>query len=82
MTISDIQAQMMLSNGSMGFLTSTVDERKDEKLCPTKVPVMQDFVKVFLEELPELPPERKISFEIELLSRTGPISKVPYEWLL
>ena len=33
---------------------------------------------VFLEELPGLPPDRAISFEIELLPRTAPISKAPY----
>ena len=33
---------------------------------------------IFPEELPGLPPVREISFEIELLPGTGPISKAPY----
>ena len=50
MIILAMQAQMMLSNECMGFLTSTVDKRKDEKLYPTKVPVVKDFVEVFPKE--------------------------------
>ena len=39
---------------------------------------MEKFIEVFFEELSGLLPERKISFEIEFLSETGPISNVPY----
>ena len=44
MIISTMQAQRMLSNECMGFLTSIVDNRKDKKLYPTKLPVVKDFV--------------------------------------
>ena len=33
---------------------------------------------VFLEDLPGLPPEREIEFEIELLPRTTSILQAPY----
>src|SRR5262249_34899281 len=36
------------------------------------------FPDVFPEELPGLPPEREIEFEIEVLPGTAPISKAPY----
>jgi hypothetical protein len=39
---------------------------------------VRDFVDVFLEELPGLPPDREIEFTIDLLPGTGPISKAPY----
>ena len=68
----------MLSSGCMGFLASAVDRSKEEKLDPTNVPVVKEFVEVFPEELPGLPPMREISFEIELLLGTGPISKALY----
>ena len=37
---------------------------------------------VFLEELPQLPPQRQIDFEIELISRSQPISKELYRMAL
>jgi hypothetical protein len=36
------------------------------------------FLDVFLEELPGLPPDRKIEFVIELVPGTAPIFKRPY----
>ena len=55
-----------------------MDTTKTNKLQPKDVPIVQDFLEVFPEELPGLPPEREISFEIELLPGTAPISKAPY----
>ena len=40
--------------------------------------VVCKFPDVFSEELPRLPPNREIEFEIELLPRMTPISKAPY----
>ena len=45
---------------------------------PEDVPIVRDFLEVFPEELPGLPPDREIEFVIELLSGTAPISKAPY----
>ncbi|KAL5564975.1 hypothetical protein UlMin_028139 [Ulmus minor] len=42
------------------------------------VPIVKNFVDVFPKELPSLPPDREIQFEIELLPGTAPISKAPY----
>ena len=70
--------QRMLANGCMCFLASSIYKRKEKKLDLTEVLVVIEFVKVFPEELPSLPPAREISFEIELLPRTRPISKIPY----
>ena len=39
---------------------------------------MNEFEDVFSEELPGLPPDREIEFEIELLPGTVPISQAPY----
>jgi hypothetical protein len=40
--------------------------------------VVQEYLDVFLEELPSMPPDRDIEFLIELLPGTPPISKRPY----
>jgi hypothetical protein len=43
-----------------------------------KIPVVYEYVDVFLDELPGMPPDRDIEFAIELQSGTAPISKRPY----
>ena len=39
---------------------------------------MSEFPDVFPEELPGMPPERKVEFTIELIPGTAPISKRAY----
>ena len=43
------------------------------------IPVVCEFLDVFLDELPGLPPDRDVEFKIELLSGTAPISHRPIE---
>jgi hypothetical protein len=40
--------------------------------------IVCEYLDVFLEELLGMPPDRDIEFSIELLPRTGPISKRAY----
>ena len=42
------------------------------------VPVVRDFLDVFPNDLPGLPPEREIDFPIDLVPGTTPISLPPY----
>ena len=42
------------------------------------IPVVCEFLDVFLDELPGLPPDRDVEFKIELLPGTAPISRRPY----
>ena len=37
-----------------------------------------EFLDIFLEELPGLPPDRDVEFKIELVPGTAPISRRPY----
>ena len=43
-----------------------------------EVPVVCDFLDVFPEELPGMPPDRCVEFVIELLPGTAPECKRPY----
>ncbi|WVZ96841.1 hypothetical protein U9M48_042424 [Paspalum notatum var. saurae] len=43
-----------------------------------KIPVVCDFLDVFLEELPGLPPDRDVEFKIDLVPGTAPVSRRPY----
>jgi hypothetical protein len=42
------------------------------------ISVVEEFMDVFPEELPEMPPEREVEFYIDLLPGTVPIAKRPY----
>ena len=42
------------------------------------IPVVCDFLDVFPNELPSLPPDRDVEFAIELVPSTTPISRRPY----
>jgi hypothetical protein len=43
-----------------------------------RISVVCDYLDVFLDELPGMPPDRDIEFAIEMQPRTAPISKRPY----
>jgi hypothetical protein len=42
------------------------------------IPVVSEFLDVFPDDLPRLPPDRDVEFKIELLPGTTPISRRPY----
>nr|GEU82944.1 hypothetical protein [Tanacetum cinerariifolium] len=42
------------------------------------VPVICNFPKVFLDDLPGLPPPRQVEFKIELIHSAAPVARVPY----
>jgi hypothetical protein len=72
----------------MEFITEPVVTTKGVTNCAkvnqldasqgSEVPVVNEFIDVFPEELPGMPPDRDIEFVIELKSGTTPIYKTPY----
>ena len=42
------------------------------------IPIVQDYLDVFFEDLPGFPPERDVECTIELVPRITPILKAPY----
>ena len=75
--ITAMKAQRMLNKGCAGYLASVI-EVPEKEIKISQVPVVQDFVDVFPEDLPGLPPDREIEFVIDLVPGTAPISKAPY----
>ena len=75
--ISAISARYLLQKGCKGYLAHVVDTRSNEVRLED-VPVVRDFLDVFPEDLPGLPPEREIYFPIDLVPGTTPISVPPY----
>jgi hypothetical protein len=47
-------------------------------LAAESISVVEEFMVVFPEELPGMPPEREVEFYIHLLPSTTPIAKRPY----
>ena len=76
--ISMIKARKLLEKGWTGYLANVTDTRWALKIKKEEVPVVNEFLVVFLEELPGLQLDRQIEFVIDLLPGTAPISKAPY----
>jgi hypothetical protein len=47
-------------------------------LAAESISAVEEFMDVFLEELPGMPPEREVEFYIDLIPGTAPIAKRPY----
>ena len=75
--ISAIYARCLLRKGCSGFLAHIVDTRSDEARLED-VPVVRDFLDVFLDDLRGPPLEREVDFPIDLVPGTAPISLPPY----
>nr|CAN81227.1 hypothetical protein VITISV_038888 [Vitis vinifera] len=59
-----------------GFLAYVVNEENDLKL--EDILIVTNYLDVFPEHLPDLPPKRKVEFTIDLALGTTSISKTPY----
>ena len=53
-----------------------MNEENDLKL--EDVPIVRDYLDVFPDDLPVLPPEREVEFTIDRAPGSVPISKAPY----
>ena len=72
-----LKARNMMSKGYICHLVRVRDVEA-EPLTLQSVPVVNEFIDVFPEELPGLPPEREVEFGIDLIPGTQPISIPPY----
>ena len=67
----------LIKRGCEAYLANVVDVSKVSSGV-MDVPVVKEFVDVFLEDLPGLPPHRETDFEIETIPGVAPISIAPY----
>ncbi|GKB42572.1 hypothetical protein Tco_0887514, partial [Tanacetum coccineum] len=79
--ISCTKAQKYMEKGFPVFLTHITakevkDKSKEKRL--EDVPIVQDFPKVFPEDLPGLPPTRQVEFQIDLVPGAAPVARAPY----
>ncbi|KAD2394125.1 hypothetical protein E3N88_41102 [Mikania micrantha] len=75
--ISALKAHKFLSHGCAGFLASVKVDSENE-LSISDHPVVCEFLDVFPEKLPGVPPDREVEFTIDLIPGVEPISKAPY----
>ncbi|GKA22741.1 reverse transcriptase domain-containing protein [Tanacetum coccineum] len=79
--ISCTKAQEYLTKGCHVFLaniTATKDKDKSKGKRLEDVPVVQEFPKVFPEDLPGIPPTRQVEFRIDLVPGATPVARAPY----
>ncbi|GJY68068.1 putative reverse transcriptase domain-containing protein [Tanacetum coccineum] len=54
-----------------------MEKKSDEKRLED-IPVVREFLEVFPEDLPGLPPVRQVEFQINLIPGTTPVARAPY----
>ena len=75
--MSVMMAGKMLRKSYPGYLAYAVEVRDDDMRLED-IPVVREFPDVFPDDLPGLPPNREIEFQIELAPGIEPISRAPY----
>ncbi|GKC76155.1 putative reverse transcriptase domain-containing protein [Tanacetum coccineum] len=60
------------------LITEKKSEDKSKKKRLEDAPMVQDFPKVFPEDLPGLPPTRQVEFQIDLVPGTAPVARALY----
>ncbi|GJS41316.1 putative reverse transcriptase domain-containing protein [Tanacetum coccineum] len=79
--ISCTKTQKYIKRGCPIFLaqiTKKETEDKSEEKRFKDMPIVRDFLKVFPEDLPGLPPMRQVEFEIDLVLGVAPVARAPY----
>ncbi|XP_073279525.1 uncharacterized protein [Primulina huaijiensis] len=76
--ISCLQMQRMLVKGCHGFLASVVDITREGSGIMSDIDIVRDYLDVFADDVPGLPPDREVEFVIDIVPGTAPISKAPY----
>ena len=79
--ISEIRTRKLLSKGAQGYLDFLINTPND-KVRLEDMPVVKEYPDIFSIELESLPPEREITFKIDVTPEVAPISKTPYRMVL
>nr|GEZ69584.1 putative reverse transcriptase domain-containing protein [Tanacetum cinerariifolium] len=58
-----------------------MEKKSDEKRLED-IPIVKEFMEVFLEDLLGLPPVRQVEFQIELIIGATPVARAPYRLAL
>nr|GEZ04008.1 reverse transcriptase domain-containing protein [Tanacetum cinerariifolium] len=75
--ISCIKTQKYIEKGCPVFQIQLTEKGTEEKQLKD-LPIVRDFLEVFPEDLPGLPPARHVEFQIDLVPGAEPITRAPY----
>ncbi|GJT74255.1 putative reverse transcriptase domain-containing protein [Tanacetum coccineum] len=75
--ISCIKTERYISRGCQVFMIQVMENKSDEKRLED-FPVVKEFLDVFPEDLPGLPPVRQVEFQIDLIPGAAPVARTPY----
>ncbi|KAI3814758.1 hypothetical protein L1987_14402 [Smallanthus sonchifolius] len=67
----------VLRKGHTAILALVTKQPSEEKKIDY-IPIVRDFLEVFPEDLPGLPPHRQVKFQIDLTPGAAPIASAPY----
>ncbi|GKE36239.1 putative reverse transcriptase domain-containing protein, partial [Tanacetum coccineum] len=79
--ISCTKTQKYMKRGCSIFLAQGMRKETKDKLEEKRledVPIIQDFLKVFLEDLSGLPPTRQVELQIDLVPGVALVARAPY----
>ncbi|GJT17774.1 putative reverse transcriptase domain-containing protein [Tanacetum coccineum] len=75
--MSCIKTERYISRGYQVFIAQVMEKKSDEKQLED-ISVVREFLDVFPEELPGLPPVRQVEFQIDLILGAAPVARAPY----
>nr|GFB29206.1 hypothetical protein [Tanacetum cinerariifolium]GFB32655.1 hypothetical protein [Tanacetum cinerariifolium] len=67
---------MPVEMGSFDVIIGAKDKSKEKR--PKDVPIVQDFLEVFPEDLSGIPPTRHVEFHVDLIPGVTPVAREPY----
>nr|GEW15040.1 hypothetical protein [Tanacetum cinerariifolium] len=79
--ISCTRTHKYIQKGCQVYLAQVISKKAEDKSEEKRledVPIVQEFLEVFLEDLPGLPPARQVEFQIDLVPAAAPIARAPY----
>ncbi|GJW66333.1 reverse transcriptase domain-containing protein [Tanacetum coccineum] len=65
-------------DGETLIIRAQVMEKKSDERRLEDIPVVREFLEVFPEDLPGLPPVRQVEFQIDLMPGAAPVARAPY----
>jgi len=77
--ISFNQAEKEIEAGATCFMIVAQTEKKSTTEKISLIPVVDEYVDVFPDEIPKLPPSRDVDFTNDLIPGADPVSMAPYQ---
>nr|GEX61920.1 putative reverse transcriptase domain-containing protein [Tanacetum cinerariifolium] len=75
--ISCIKTERYISRGCQVLVAQVMEKKSDERRLED-IPVVREFLEVFPEDLPGLPPSRQVEFQIDLIPEATQVARAPY----